>query len=76
MDQSCWDICTVLGRRLTYLSVARIITMQGPIHDVRIIIMMEQSNVNVSNSHTNNLHVEEFIYTLTVCQYGLASYKI
>ena len=48
------------------MSVARIITMQGPIGDVRIIIMMEQSNVNVSNAHTNNLHVKE-LYTLTVC---------
>ena len=27
VDQSCWDICTVLDRRLIIWSVARIITI-------------------------------------------------
>ena len=49
LDQSCWGICTALDRRLTYWSAARIITMQVLVQDVRIITMMEQSNVNVSH---------------------------
>ena len=49
LDQSCWGICTVLDRRLTYWNAARIITLQVLVQDVRIITMMEQSNVNVSH---------------------------
>ena len=59
MGQFCWDICTVLEMRLIYLSADRIITMQALLQDVRIIIMMQQSNANVSNS-LNNLHVNHY----------------
>ena len=47
VDQSCWGICTVLERRLTYWSAARTTTMQVLDQYVRIITMMELSYVNV-----------------------------